>query len=319
VASFIDNHNDLLADELIEFSSGDIFFGLDMQVHVQVAKADFFQFLRQQGVIVKFLVHDLLPILQPQYFLPGSAENHTKWLEVVAESDGAICVSGTVENELREWMINKKWKRLRPFDITFNYSGAGINGTALPNNFDLPPPLKTIEQDFNFLMVSTVEPRKGHNQVLEAFEYLWHANIDVNLIIVGKQGWMVEELVDRLHKHPELNKHLYWFEGVSDECLEKIYTLSTCLIAASYGEGFGLPIIEAAQKGVPIIARDIPVFREVAGKNAYYFSGVKPTDIERALISWMRLYENQQHPISNDLPYLNWKQSAELLVKKLGL
>jgi len=119
VAKFIDNHNDLLADEPIEFSSGDIFFGLDMQTHAQIAKADFFQFIRQQGIIVKFLVHDLLPILQPQYFLPDSTENFTKWLQVVAESDGAICVSKTVGNELREWMDNKKWKRLRRFDITF--------------------------------------------------------------------------------------------------------------------------------------------------------------------------------------------------------
>jgi glycosyltransferase involved in cell wall biosynthesis len=318
-AKFTGNSNDLLADDPIEFSPGDIFFVLDMQPQVQVAKADFYQFLRQQGVIVKFLVYDILCILQPEYFPPNSAENFTKWLEVVAESDGAICISETVENELREWMDNKKWKRLRRHSIECNYSGTDINSTVLSTNFELPPLLKTIKQDFNFLIVGTIEPRKGHNQVLEAFEYLWHANIDVNLIIVGKQGWMVEELVDRLHKHPELNRRLYWFEGISDEYLEKIYALSTCLIAASYGEGFGLPLIEAARNGLPIIARDIPVFREVAGKNAYYFSGLKPKDFERGLIGWMKLYENQQHPKSNDMPYLTWKQSAELLVQKLGL
>ena len=44
----------------------------------------------------------------------------------------------------------------------------------------------------------------------------------------------------------------------------------------SEGEGFGLPLIEAAQYGLPIIARDIPVFREVAGENAYYFCGEDP-------------------------------------------
>jgi hypothetical protein len=44
---------------------------------------------------------------------------------------------------------------------------------------------------------------------------------------------------------------------------------------------------------------------EVAGKNAYYFSGKKPQDIERAIINWMKLYNNQQHPKSNDMPHLN--------------
>ena len=56
---------------------------------------------------------------------------------------------------------------------------------------------------------------------------------------------------------------MLWLEGISDEYLDKVYAASTCLIAASEGEGFGLPLIEAAQHKLPIIARDIPVFREV--------------------------------------------------------
>ena len=120
-------------------------------------------------------------------------------------------------------------------------------------------------------MVATIEPRKGHHQTLKAFELLWGQGADINLVIVGKQGWLVEELIENIKAHSELNKRLFWQEGISDEYLENIYAESTCLIAASEGEGFGLPLIEAAQKGKPIIARDIKVFREVAGDYAYYF------------------------------------------------
>ena len=61
----------------------------------------------------------------------------------------------------------------------------------------------------------------------------------------------------------EIGNRLFWLEGISDEYLEKIYDAATCLIAASEGEGFGLPLIKVAQHKLPIIARDIPVFREV--------------------------------------------------------
>ncbi len=61
----------------------------------------------------------------------------------------------------------------------------------------------------SFLMVGTLEPRKGYAQVLKAFEQLWQSDIDVNLIIIGKEGWMTEKLVDRLRAHQEQNKRLF--------------------------------------------------------------------------------------------------------------
>ena len=69
--------------------------------------------------------------------------------------------------------------------------------------------------------------------------------------------------------------------------LEQVYDSADALLAASEGEGFGLPLIEAAQHGLPIIARDIPVFREVAGENAYYFSGKDPQTLTEALRNWL--------------------------------
>ena len=78
-----------------------------------------------------------------------------------------------------------------------------------------------------FLTVGTIEPRKGHAQVLDAFELLWKEGVDANLVIVGKQGWMVEALAKRLRSHPERNKCLFWLEGISDEYLENLYAAST--------------------------------------------------------------------------------------------
>lgn len=306
---------DTLNDEPIDYAPGDVFFGLDLQSQVQVAQRSFYQNLRRQGVSVQFAMYDLLCVLMPQYFKEGAANGHAQWLKVVAESDGAVCISKAVADELSDWVRENSSPRQRPFNINWFHLGADVNNSAPSKG--LPATAKTelnqISQSNSFLMVGTLEPRKGHAQVLEAFEQLWQADQNISLIIVGKQGWMVEKLIKKLQSSPELNKRLFWLNGISDEYLEKVYAASTCLIAASYGEGFGLPLIEAAQHKLPIIARDIPVFHEVAGEHAYYFTGKKPETIATAISTWLETHQTNQHPTSDTMPWLTWQQSAKKL------
>jgi len=308
---------DTLQDEPIEYAPGDVFFGLDLQPQVVPVQRAFYQTLRRQGVQVKFAVYDLLCVLMPQYFPPGGAESFTRWLDVVAESDGALCISKATSDELAEWVKKNGPARQRPFKIDWFHLGADVESSeptkGLPLDADIV--LDCLRSRPTFLTVGTLEPRKGHVQVLDAFEQLWQTGIDLNLVIVGKQGWMVEALVDRLRAHPELNKRLLWLESISDEYLEKVYAASTCLIAASYGEGFGLPLIEAAQHKLPIIARDIPVFREVAGEHAYYFDGTAPGVLAHSIKTWLTLHGADLHPKSNKMPWLTWRGSTKMLIQ----
>jgi glycosyltransferase involved in cell wall biosynthesis len=107
----------------------------------------------------------------------------------------------------------------------------------------------------SFLMVGTIEPRKGHLQALEAFEQLWAEGEDVNLVIVGREGWKPlagrrpphpAPQMERLRDSPELGRRLLWLHGIDDDTLQQVYEASTCLLFPSEGEGFGLPLIEAA-------------------------------------------------------------------------
>jgi len=312
---FLGYPDEALRDETMEYTPGDVFFGLDLQPQVVLAQRTFYQTLRRQGVQVKFAVYDLLCVLLPQHFPHGAADGFSQWLAVVAESDGAICISKAVADELTDWVNENVPARQRPFTINWFHLGAYVDNSAPSKG--LPANAQTGLDDLgsrnSFLMVGTLEPRKAHAQVLEAFEQLWQAGQDVNLVIVGKQGWMVETLVEKLHTHPELGKRLFWLEGISDDYLEKVYADSTCLIAASYGEGFGLPLIEAAQHKLPIIARDMSVFREVAGEYAYYFDAASADGLAQAIKTWLFLYENKQHPQSDMMPWLTWQESARQL------
>ena len=80
-----------------------------------------------------------------------------------------------------------------------------------------------------------------------------------------------------------------------------------------------MPLIEAAQKGIPILARDIPVFREVAGEHAYYFRGTQAQDLASAVEAWLGLHAEGRHPRSEKMPWLTWQQSAMQLRQALGV
>ena len=309
-------------DEPVNWAFGDVFLGLDLQPGVVIAHAGLYESIRTLGVKIFFVVYDLLPILIPHAFPAEAAEIHERWLTVLARSDGLVAISRTVADEIKEWLSVSGPARLRPLQIGWFHLGAdvarSVPSKGMPDNAS--EVLNAMHSRPSFLMVGTLEPRKGQLQTLIAFDMLWKQRVDVSLVIVGKYGWNVGLLVELLRSHPELNKRLFWLEAISDEYLEKVYQSTVCLIAASEGEGFGLPIVEAAQHGLPIIARDIPVFREVAGDNASYFENTTdPQAIAQTVKGWIDLRAKGFWHRSKVIKSLTWKQSAaELMSVVLG-
>ena len=138
------------------------------------------------------------------------------------------------------------------------------------------------------------------------------------LVIVGNEGWMVDTLIERLLNHPQLGTKLFWLKGISDEMLLQLYEHCSVLLAASEGEGFGLPLIEAARKGLPLLLRDIPVFREVAGQGAEYFANNRSPDvISNAVLGWLEKYHEGRHASPDRVDWLTWDQSAKMLFSRL--
>jgi len=168
-------------------------------------------------------------------------------------------------------------------------------------------------------MVGTLEPRKGYETILDAFEVLWKGvnGADVNLVLVGGRGWKSESLLDRLSRHEKLNDNLFWFEGLSDQGLEKLYECSSGLIAASFGEGFGLPIIEAAHYGVPVFARDIPVFREVGGSSVTYFLNDSKDQLSHQIRVWLDMLQQGKDLVSDSVSVVSWEESANHLLARI--
>ena len=301
-----------LDNEPVEIHAGDIFLGLDLCHNARYA-AEFVQRFKAAGGRVYFVVYDLLPLQFPHYFLPDTEKHHQEWMEAAAQGDGVLCISRSVADDVKKWFECIQPLRYRPFTIGWFHLGADIDhsipSTGIPEGFEAM--LQRLSHAPIVLMVGTVEPRKGYEQVVTAFELLWMIGVPLQLVIAGKAGWMVEQLTERLRGHKELNRRLFWFESFTDEALMKLYAAADGLIMASEGEGFGLPIIEAARYGCPILMRDIPVFREIAGENATYFSGTSPLQLADSVKMWMANIQNGSAPQSSGIPLMTWKESAD--------
>jgi glycosyltransferase involved in cell wall biosynthesis len=317
-----------MVDEVVELEANDVLLGLDLSGSslIQAAESGLFTDFRNSGVKVYATVFDLLPIRLSEVFPPGADQLHHNWLAAISSFDGAICISRSVADDLRAWQNEEgiTWERRRPYSIDWFHMGADVENSAPSNG--MPPAaaetVKYLKARPSFLMVGTIEPRKGYLQILDAFEELWSKGENINLVIVGREGWKglpnemrrdIPETVERLLHHPELNSRLFWLEAISDEYLEKIYASCICLIAASYGEGFGLPLIEAAQHRLPIVARNIPVFREVAGEFAFFFDANTSEELAQSLRAWLHLFYRGENPTSDGIPWLTWKESAHHL------
>lgn len=306
---------DVLDDDLVVTQPGDIYFGVDLHTTTTVRYAAIYEAWRQRGVRIINVLYDLLPVRSPQWFPAMVEPDFTAWARHIAlNNDGVLAISKTVAEDFAQWVQAQRLeqKRALPLDIGWFHLGsdldASVPSTGLPA--DAAQVLDQISSAPSFLMVGTVEPRKGHAQTLAAFEQLWAEGHDYKLLIVGKEGWHVEEVAEKMRRHPRLGQQLFWLEGISDEYLEKIYPCCAALIAASEGEGFGLPLIEAARHNVPVIARDIPVFREVGGDGAYYFAADTPAKLAQALQDWMAL-PSEHRPDCTKIKSQTWKDSAD--------
>jgi glycosyltransferase involved in cell wall biosynthesis len=319
-------------NDRVEFRMGDQLLIIDYTGGDAVCSEQekIFELIKRSGGSVHFVVYDLLPILMPEFFpVDVGFEN---WLGTVSRvADSALCISQSVAEDLKDWVEKFKPDRLNPIRIEWFHLGADMDN-SIPTR-GVPPEaaevLRQLDNAPSFLMVGTIEPRKGYMQAIEAFSLLWDQGVEVNLVIAGKEGWQalpddmrrtIPAIIDRLRSHPQRGKRFIWLEGISDEYLDMVYNHSWCLVVASEGEGFGLPLIEAAQRGLPVLARNIPVFREVASEHACYFKGDTPEDLAEAVKAW--LPNAQQHQLSaqkNPMPWQTWAQATEQLKARLML
>jgi glycosyltransferase involved in cell wall biosynthesis len=304
----------------IEVGKDDIYLGLDLAAQILPAVESQLAAWRHLGVSINMVVYDLLPSSQPDWFSPKLVRNFKSWLGLVArQSDRCICISEAVARALAQQLSAMNGSH-RPVILTIPLGSdldASFPSLGLPD--DSSALLEWMQCGRTILTVGTIEPRKGHDQLLDAFDHIWRSDqgSDIALLFVGRAGWRTEQLQERIRNHPEKGRRLVWLDQASDEFLSQIYQTCAGLIAASHQEGFGLPLVEAAANGAPILARDVPVFREVGGLLFDYFQNDAPEAFAGRIKQW--LSETRPPSIEKIDALPRWEGSAAALLDHLEL
>ena len=300
----------------INVAQGDIFLGLDLAAHILPEHYCQLAEWKKRGATLHFMVYDLLPLRHPEWFPSKLVSAFRHWIKFIAmQADGVICISRVVESDLVQWMHERY--ALSAGILTTRVIPLGSDITSTHPSMGLPEGfgeiLLQLQKYKTALMVGTIEPRKGHAEILDAFEQLWQHGENCNLVIAGRPGWNTEALQSRLRSHLELNHRLFWFDDASDEAVQALYRACDGVIAASFAEGFGLSVIEAIAHGKPVLARDLPVFREIGGGAAHYFKNGNAAVLAREISSWLARHPGES-AWENDSYCGTWNQAARKLV-----
>lgn len=262
---------------------------------------------RQANVKIMHIVYDLLPLKHPDLFVPELVAEFVSWWKISGYYiDAHLCISESVAEDVRHLLPET--------------AKLGVQATSFPLGNDFTPvkiddkrktELIPAAEGPLFLMVGTLEPRKNHAFVMDAFDKLWlRGDNNIRLLIVGRKGWHSEQITRRIRSHPEFGGALLWLDDCNDADLEICYQSADALIAASTDEGYGLPIIEAEARGVPVLANDIKVFREVANDSVQFF---KLTEVEQ-LVDRLRQFDIKKVPVDiAEINSMTWKASGEHL------
>jgi glycosyltransferase involved in cell wall biosynthesis len=162
------------------------------------------------------------------------------------------------------WLSDQGFSKNTPRIVTIPM-GSDIASSLPSNGIDMETTklIEKLKNETFILMVGTIEPRKGYSDALDAMEFSWDNGDEMSLVIVGKPGWKTIKLQERLLTHDEAGKRLFWLKNITDQTLQKLYKMANSVLVTSYGEGFGLPLVEAMYYGKSLLVRDIPIFREV--------------------------------------------------------
>lgn len=265
-----------------------------------------------QGAKLVGFVHDLLPLQRPQWFRPELQPRFSLHLEnLIKRASLLVTPSEVVRHALQTRVAESALSECRNLKVVCQPLGADfLVGT--PEVDHGAQPLQLLGCHPFALMVGTIEPRKNHQLVLAAFERLWSQGEQLQLVLVGAPGWCSDALLDRIRGHAELGCRLHWFSRLQDAELHALYRGARTLVFASHDEGFGLPIVEAAYLGCPVLAADRPVLREAGGNWPTYL----PT---HDVAAWVDALRNPP-VVATTLPEVrSWtKVAGQLLVKLQG-
>ena len=240
------------------------------------------------------MIHDLIPLTHPEFCRAGEDLRHAARLRTsLPLARGVICNSAATQRELEAWAAEGELT-LPP--VLVAWLAPGITARVAR-----PRPLASPY----FVVLGTVEPRKNHALLVKVWAQL-RAQLGEQtptLVVIGQPGWDVDQTLSDLRAGEARGDFLLLLSGCDDDTTAAWLQHAQALLFPSFTEGYGLPLLEALTLDVPVVAADLPVFREIAGDLPHYLDPTAVADWVSAITHRLAL---ARHPPASAFKPPTW-------------
>jgi glycosyltransferase involved in cell wall biosynthesis len=201
-----------------------------------------------------YMVHDLIPLTHSEFCNPHAVGRHRgRVVNALTSASGIITNSEASARELRGFAADEGLAM--PPAIAAWLAGADFK-------FSPAIPFKASR---HFVFVSTIEGRKNHFMLLQVWRRLAErlGPATPKLVIIGQNGAQASHVEGMIERCQSIQDHVITLSHCPDDEMGRWIGSARALLLPSFAEGFGLPVIEAMQLGTPVIASDLPCFREI--------------------------------------------------------
>ncbi len=263
----------LIVDPLPE---GSVWLDLEAAWHGPVPRSELLPKLWATGVPTAVMIPDVMPVLRPDWFEDRMARRFGRYVDAhLNRSELVLCISECTEHDVHDIGAQMApGRKLRTAVAPMGADHRRATGSAtIPGELVGRPYL---------IYVATLEPRKNHAVLIDLLDRLETTHPDVAVVFVGKAGWKVDDLEARIEQHPRRGTNLLWYQRMDDVELDALYRFATLAVVPSFYEGFGIPVVEAMARVVPVVSSDGGALPETGRDLADY---VDPTNLD----GWVRV------------------------------
>jgi glycosyltransferase involved in cell wall biosynthesis len=217
---------------------------------------------KRAGLQVAFISYDTIPLMFPHFYTAkSSARFRSMFHATMPVADLVMVTAHQVASDIRDYCARND---LPVPGIRVFRPGADLIIDDQAGQTELPP---GVEPGKYAIFVSTVEPRKGHALLFRVWKRLVAAGVQqatgFKLVLVGRRGWLTDDLVAEIEGDPTFGSSLLLYSGVADNLLSSLYSNAAFGLYPSLYEGYGLPVVELFKYGKAVIASSGGALREV--------------------------------------------------------
>lgn len=224
-----------------------------------------------------FMIHDLIPLTHAEYCRPGVDQQHRRRVRLALAHADALIANSQATFDTLAHEAELAGLPLPPTAVAHLASGmqpAGTHARPLARPY--------------FVMLGTIEPRKNHWLMLHVWRALvekWGAAAPT-LVVIGRRGWECENVVDMLERCAPIRDFVIEKSNCSDAELQAWLSHAQALLFPSFAEGYGIPLVEALELGVPVIASRLDAFAEISADIPDYLDPLDGRGWQQAIESY---------------------------------